>query len=231
MKRTIGFIVLVFVCLRPGWAAEKKPKVVPPSPLEQFLEQARKAQPQPVSTTGSLFSPNSSSLFLFHDVKARTTNDIVTIQINENASASNTANTSTQKNTNATMAAPGAFGLERSSHMDFTKLLDLSTGLSFGGQGATSRSGQLQAWVSARVVEVLPNGDLVIEGTKDVTINRERQSMSIRGVIRQVDIATNNIVQSTSIAHMEVKFDGKGIVSTANNPGFITWLFNKLNLF
>ena len=231
MKRIIIFILTSLACSPFAVAGEKKPKVVPPSPLEQFLEQARKAQPQPVSTTGSLFSANSSSLFLFHDVKARTTNDIVTIQINEASTATDSSNTSTQKNTNATMAAPGAFGLERSTHLDFTKLLDLSTGLSFGGQGATSRSGQLQAWLSARVVEVLPNGDLVIEGTKDVTINRERESMSIRGVVRQVDIATNNIVQSTSIAHMEVKFDGKGIVSTASNPGFLTWLFNKLNLF
>jgi flagellar L-ring protein precursor FlgH len=212
-------------------AADKKLKPIPPSPLEQFLEAARKAPVVPAPANGSLFSPTNPSLFLFHDVKAHSTNDIVTIQINETDSATNSANTSTKKNTNATMAAPGAFGLERSSHLDFTKLLDLSTGLSFGGQGATTRSGNLQAWLSARVVEVLPNGDLVIEGTKDVTINREHQAMNIRGVIRQVDINSNNVVLSTAIAHMEVKFDGKGIVSNSSNPGVLTWLFNKLNLF
>src|SRR5215471_16133610 len=104
--------VLIFILLSPGFswyvhAAEKKPKVVPPSPLEQFLEQARNNPPLPVPTNGSLFSA-SSSVLLFHDVKAHTTNDIVTIQINETASATNSANTSTQKNTNVTLSAPGA---------------------------------------------------------------------------------------------------------------------------
>ena len=231
MKRMIVFVILSILTARELQASDKKPTAVPPSPLEQFLEQARKAPAVPAPANGSLFNSTSSSLFLFGDVKARRANDIVTIQINETDSATNSANTSTQKNTNATMAAPGAFGLERSSQLDFTKLLDLSTGLTFGGQGATSRSGQLQARLSARVVEVLPNGDLVIEGTKDVTINREHQSMNIRGVIRPVDINPNNVVLSTSIAHMEVKFDGKGIVSNSSNPGFLTWLFNKLNLF
>jgi flagellar L-ring protein FlgH len=230
MKRAIIFILLSVLCER-VYAAEKKPKAVPPSPLEQFLEQARNTPAVPAPNNGSLFSASSSSLFLFHDVKAHAANDIVTIQINETASATNSANTSTQKKTNLTLAAPGAFGLEKSSHLDFTKLLDASAGLTFGGQGATTRSGQLQAWLSARVVEVLPNGDLVIEGTKDVTINREHQSMNIRGVIRQVDITPGNIVSSTAIAHMEVKFDGKGIVSSSTNPGVLTWLFNKLNLF
>src|SRR5215470_15057655 len=196
MKRVLIFILLSLGLTWHVHAAEKKPKTVPPSPLEQFLEQARNNPAVPAPTNGSLFSASSSSVFLFHDVKARTTNDIVTIQINETASATNSANTSTQKNTNVTLAAPGAFGLERSSHLDFTKLLDASAGLTFGGQGATTRAGQLQAWLSARVVEVLPNGDLVIEGTKDVTINREHQSMTIRGVIRQVDINPSNVVLS-----------------------------------
>ena len=231
MRRTI---ILLWMLLEFGQvmsAGEKKPKPVPPSPLEEFLERARQTPAIPAPATGSLFSPSNSNLFLFHDVKAHAANDIVTIQINETASATNSANTSTQKNTNVTMAAPGAFGLERSSHLDFTKLLDASAGLTFAGQGTTTRSGQLQAWLSARVVEVLPNGDLVIEGTKDVTINREHQSMKIRGVIRQVDIASNNVVLSSAIAHMEVKFDGKGIVSDSSTPGFLTWLFTKLNLF
>ncbi len=58
-----------------------------------------------------------------------------------------------------------------------------------------------------------------------MTINRERQSLTIRGVIRTRDISPGNVVISTAISHMEVKFDGKGIVSDANKPGFLYWLF------
>ena len=80
--------------------------------------------------------------------------------------------------------------------------------------------------MTARVCEVLPNGDLVLEGTKDVTVNRERQSLTIRGVIRTRDISPGNVVFSTAISHMEVKFDGKGIISDANKPGFLYWLIS-----
>ena len=68
---------------------------------------------------------------------------------------------------------------------------------------------------------MFPNGDLGIEGTKEVTINRERQILRIRGVVRPRDITPNNVVLSTAIANMEVVFDGKGIVSDANKPGFL----------
>jgi flagellar L-ring protein FlgH len=103
--------------------------------------------------------------------------------------------------------------------------------LNFAGQGSTTRSGQLQASLTARVCEVLPNGDLVIEGTKDVTVNRERQSLTIRGVIRTRDVSPYNVVFSTAISHMEVKFDGKGVVSDANKPGFLYWLLSKITPF
>jgi len=231
MKRVLIFLAIVSFS-RQVEAGLKKHKEVQPSPLDLFLEQARQSPPLAVPTNGSLFSPSNPNLFLFRDVKAHTTNDIVTIQIVETASATNSANTSTKKDSGVTMSAPGLFGLEKgSSKLNFSKVLDASTGMTFGGQGSTTRSGQLQAWLSARVVEVLPNGDLVIEGTKDVTINRERQSLTIRGVVRQLDITSGNVVLSTAIAHMEVNFDGKGVVSSSNNPGFLTWLFNKLNIF
>ena len=229
MKRfiTVGLIgVLAFAAN--AQAGGKKKKEVPPSPLEVFLESARQAAPAPPPNGGSLFSQANPNLFLFHDVKAHAANDIVTIQIVETSTASNSANTSTQKQGNVAVAAPGLLGLEKSgSTVDFSKLLQGSSSLGFGGQGSTSRSGQLQAWLSARVVEVLPNSDLVIEGTKDTTINTERQSIRIRGVVRQRDVTPGNVVLSTAIAHMEVQFDGKGIVTNANKPGWLLRLFNK----
>jgi flagellar L-ring protein precursor FlgH len=230
MKRVIIYLLLIVSLGQPALAA-KKPKVVPPSPLEQFLASARQATPAAGASGNSLFTANSPNLFLFHDIKAHALNDLLTIQIVEAASATNSSNTSTQKNTAANLSAPGLFGLEKSTKMDFTKLVQAATGLTFAGQGATSRSGQLQAWVTARVTEVLPNGDLVLEGTKDVIINKEHQVLEIRGVVRQVDVAPANVVPSTAVAHMEVKFGGKGVVTTANDTGFLSWLFNKINLF
>lgn len=171
---------------------------------------------------GTLYSDTAPSLFLFRDLKARNVNDILTIQVNENATASNSANTSTKKSGDVSVKAGSLGGLERgNSALNFASILSGSSALNFAGEGTTSRAGQLQAFVSARVTEVFPNGDLAIEGIKQVTINRERQVLRIRGIVRPRDITPNNVVLSTAIGNMEVVFDGKGIVSDANKPGFI----------
>jgi flagellar L-ring protein precursor FlgH len=223
MKHVVLCLMLNLVIATAAHASQKQKKEAQqPTPLDQFIERARQVDaPQPAST--SLFSPASPNLFLFRDIKARSLNDIVTIQIIENAAASNSANTSSQKKTDINLAAAG--------FNSFDKAFQASSALNFDGQGSTTRSGQLQASLTARVSEVLPNGDLVIEGTKDVTVNRERQSLAIRGVIRTRDINPNNVVLSTAISHMEVKFDGKGIVSDANKPGFLYWLLSKISPF
>jgi flagellar L-ring protein precursor FlgH len=114
---------------------------------------------------------------------------------------------------------------------NFADLLAGSSALNFAGQGSTSRTGQLQALLSARVVEVFHNGDLGIEGVKEVTINRERQVLRIRGIVRQRDITPTNVILSTAIANMEVVFDGKGIVSDANKPGFLYRLLQWITPF
>jgi flagellar L-ring protein precursor FlgH len=181
------------------------------------------------NSSGSLFSDAAPNLFLLRDFKARQINDLLTIQINESSTASNSANTSTKKSGDVSIKAANIAGLEHgNSALDFANILNGSSALNFAGEGATSRTGQLQAFVSARVTQVFPNGDLGIEGIKEVTINRERQILRIRGIVRVRDISANNVVLSTEIANMEVVFDGKGIVSDANKPGwlykFFTWI-------
>jgi flagellar L-ring protein precursor FlgH len=71
------------------------------------------------------------------------------------------------------------------------------------------------------VIQVLPNGDLVIEGSKQVTVNHEHQLLTVRGTVRQYDITPTNVVLSTAVANMEVNFDGKGIVFDANKPALL----------
>ena len=181
---------------------------------------------------GSLFSDSAPNLFLFRDLKARNIGDILTIQISESSTASNSANTNTKKEGSVGVSGPSVFGLEAGGGtLNFASLLAGNSALSFAGQGSTSRTGQLQAFVSARVVQALPNGDLAIEGIKEVTINRERQILRIRGLVRSRDVTPGNVILSTAIADMEVVFDGKGIVSDANKPGFLYRLFTWITPF
>jgi flagellar L-ring protein precursor FlgH len=169
----------------------------------------------------SLYSDSNANLFLFRDLKARSVGDILTIRIVESATATNSANTSTQRSGDVSVSAPALAGLEKgASALNFSNILQGGSAINFAGNGTTSRSGQLEAFVSARVTEVLPNGDLMIEGVKEVVVNRERQILSIRGIVRSYDVAPTNVVLSTALANMEVQFNGRGVVSDANRPGW-----------
>jgi flagellar L-ring protein precursor FlgH len=188
--------------------------------------------PAPAPTPPSLFSANAPDLYLYRDVKARNVGDILTIQVIENASATNSATTATQKKGDVSLSAPALAGLESvSTPLNFSNILQAAGGLNFNGTGSTTRSGQLQAAISARVVQVLPNGDLRIEGTKVVTINGERQTLTIGGMVRSHDVSPSNVILSTAIANMDVKFDGKGVVADSNKPGWFYKLYSIINPF
>ena len=105
-------------------------------------------------------------------------------------------------------------------------LIDGKSTSAFKGAGSTSRTSSLRTNVSARVVDVLPNGYLVVEGAREVRLNNENQMVTITGVVRPVDISQNNVVLSSAISQMSVKVQGKGLVSQPLNPG---WLFKILN--
>jgi flagellar L-ring protein precursor FlgH len=77
--------------------------------------------------------------------------------------------------------------------------------------------------LSARIARVLPNGYLVVEGTKEVVVNSERQVVTVRGIIRPVDLSTGNTVRSDQIAQMELKVNGKGVVGDAVRRPFILY--------
>jgi flagellar L-ring protein precursor FlgH len=171
----------------------------------------------------SLYSEASPNLFLFRDVRAHNINDIISILVVENSTASNSANTATQKKGDVSLATPGFLGIKTPQNP-----FAVNSALDFTGQGSTTRSGQLNASLTARVVQVLPNGDMVIEGSKQVTINKEHQLLTVRGTIRQYDISPTNVILSTAIANMEVNFDGKGIVSDANKPALLSKIFKYI---
>ena len=98
----------------------------------------------------------------------------------------------------------------------------------FKGQGVTSRNGRLVMDVTARIEEVLPNGTMRIVGTKRIRVNDEETEITIRGIVRPLDITPDNRIDSARIADMEVDFKGTGPASAKATPGILTRLFNWL---
>jgi len=176
---------------------------------------------------GSLWRESSASAYLFADPKARSVGDIVTINIIENASASGNASTKTGKKSSLSADISSFLGLEKSvasrnSKLDPANLLSASASNNFDGSGESSRSGKVTATISARVTRVLANGDMAVQGTRQVVINNEQQIITIQGIIRPEDIAPDNTVASTSIADARIAYTGKGVMSDKQHPGWLS---------
>jgi flagellar L-ring protein precursor FlgH len=155
---------------------------------------------------------------LYSDLKAAKVGDIVTVIIMEKTLATNSAKSSTSKDTKF-----GAQGQEGTGALSFVPGLSMDASISRGhdGLGVTKREGSMFGRMAAVVVEVLDNGSLVIKGEKEIVINDEKEMLMITGVIRPYDITTANQVYSTSIADTRITYKGKGIVSGGSKPGLL----------
>ena len=163
---------------------------------------------------------------LYSDHRAVRADDILTILIVESAKAGSESGTKTSKENSMGVSADGGSG-----KLSFLPAFGANGGSKVGydGKGGTSREGKLIATVSARVIKVLDNGNLVIEGSKVVEINEEKEIIKISGVVRPQDVQTNNVIYSSSIADAQITYTGKGVANTGQRPGilarFINWIF------
>ncbi|HEY5512514.1 MAG TPA: flagellar basal body L-ring protein FlgH [Geomonas sp.] len=219
-KKSIGCAALL-VPLLLGACAYRSAEVKTPS----FDEQITK--PQPSYATGSLWQASSTGLA--EDLKARRRGDIITVVISEQASASKQASTGTKRGTSMSAGMPNLLGLEKTplkSWVDLDKLLNLSFDSKFDGSGTTSRQENLQATISAKVVEVIGNGNFLIEGRRNVKVNNEDQVIVLTGMVRSRDVSADNTISSALIADAKITYSGKGIISDRQKPG---WLMNVLD--
>jgi flagellar L-ring protein FlgH len=205
-------------------AADKKPKPAQLSPLDQYIEEAMsrpKLQPSTPSP-GSLWSPESRLSALGSDLRASQIDDMLTIVVTESASAVAQGTTKTQRQSTLNSSIGAVGGATRATGA-WQNLANLSTQSQLNGEGATSRSTQLNTVLSARVARVLPNGYLVVEGSKEVGVNSERQIVTVRGIVRPVDISPANTVSSDQLAQLELKVNGKGVIGDAVRRPFILY--------
>ncbi|HEY8548662.1 MAG TPA: flagellar basal body L-ring protein FlgH [Vicinamibacterales bacterium] len=164
------------------------------------------------------------------DRRARAVNDLVTIRVVENIEGAGTADSALDKSSKATAGVSQIFGIEKKlpSFVDPTNLVGASSDTSFKGGGATSRTGTLSATITARVVEVLPNGDLVLEGAREIDINGDRQMIVLTGVARPHDISDQNVVLSPAIGQLRIRYFGRGLIKDNLKPGWLIRVLNKI---
>jgi len=223
-KRVYGILAALLVSSSAAAAQKPKAPAKPPepSPLEQYVEASvRQSQTAPPASPGSLWLPGAPLSDLCRDPKAYRLNDLVTIMINENLSALSSGTTKTQRASTAA-ASVGALGHKFGGSSALANLINLGGSTTLDGEGSTMRQTSLTTTISARVAGVLPNGYLVVEGGKTVEVNGERQVIVVRGVIRPIDLAQDNSIQSGLLAQMEVFVNGKGVVGdVVRRPSFL----------
>src|SRR5271166_2039409 len=220
-----SLLLCVALCAGADKNSDKNKKKAPPepSPLEKYVIDATKdySSPDLAHSAGSTWSPTALLANLAMDVKASRVDDLVTIVVNETFSAVATGDVKTARQSNAQSAITKLGGI-KSATGALANLLDANTQTALTGTGETSRGAVLTANLSARVARVLPNGYLVVEGTKRVQVSSENQVVTVRGVIRPVDLDTTNTIVSNRIAQMEVLVNGKGVVNDSiHRPNFL----------
>ncbi len=193
-----------------------------PSELDKYVEEAHKRAAAAVAESpGSLWSTPAIWNNLAIDERARMVDDVVTIVVNENASAVSTGATKTSRASSANSSITQALGVLPTAGK-LANLANVASNTSLNGQGTTSRQTTLTATITARVTDVLPNGYLVIEGRKTVLVNSENQIVTVRGVVRPADLSNINTIQSGSVGEMELKIDGRGVVNDViHRPNFV----------
>lgn len=205
-------------------AAPRKKKVVEPSALDKYIQEAMSHEaPSPVkASAGSLWTPASRITDLGSDLRAIQVNDLVTIVVAEQASAVATGGTQTARKSSVNSSVTALAGL-KSATGALANLATAANDQELNGSGTTSRGTTLNTTLSARVTHVLPNGYLVLEGTKDVQVNSEHQFIKVRGIIRPIDLSPGNVITSTQLAQLEINIDGKGVVNDAIKRPFILY--------
>jgi flagellar L-ring protein precursor FlgH len=208
----------------PAWAAAKKPPKPPePSALERYVAEATAAaRANNDASPGSLWS--SAALFtdLARDLRASRVNDMVTVLVAENASAVSTGNVQTSRVSSATASITALGGATKAAGA-LANLLGTSGDQELKGAGTIGRTTVISTTLGTRVVHVLPNGYLVVEGVKEIRVSSEQQVITVRGVVRPADLGPNNVVQSDLIAQLEVSVNGKGVVGDSIRRPFILY--------
>ncbi|WP_420822336.1 flagellar basal body L-ring protein FlgH [Sphingomonas aracearum] len=199
---------------------KKKPKTdytaVMPAPV---------AAPAPAN--GAIFQADAGYGALYEGQRARRVGDPLTIVLVESTSAS--------KSSNSKLNSSGSFGLTPPSTGPFNLFKNSDASASgnrgFTGQGSADQSNSLSGEVSVTVAAVYPNGTMLVQGQKRVTLNRGDEFVQIKGLVRTADVDINNRVLSTRVADAQIAYTGKGDVARAGRQGWLSRFFQVVSPF
>ncbi len=183
--------------------------------LADYIERVKSLKPL-TPAAGGFWTVQSPYTDMASDYKARNVNDLIVIQVVELTTAAEDGAVKSARTFSASSSVT-AFGTAGAS-AGVNNIFSPNSSRTLNGQAQTSSDASLSTSLSGRVVEVLPNGFLVIEAEREVFMNNQHQTVVIHGVVRPGDIGPTNAVLSTSISNLELELKGKGVISDGVAP-------------
>ncbi len=182
---------------------------------------------------GSLFT-ESSSAGLVSDFRARHVGDVLVVKVTETSLGKSTADKTLDKESSNRLEAPTLFGYENTLMgalgRDFDPALAFETGSSksFAGEGETTRQSSLIADIAVRVLAVGSGGRMVVAGTKQISVNHEKQKLMLAGIVRPEDVGPSNAIPSSKIADLTITYGGVGDLDNVTKQGWFQRLLDKI---
>lgn len=193
------------------------------------------ALPGPPAIRAQSLWHDETSKIMFADKRASGVGDLITIVVQENTTASKNNQTATSKKTSLDAAiasflySPAASGLLTKGGT--LPALKYASDHQFTGGGTINNSEQIVAQVTVRVIDVLPNKNMVIEGTRETSFGGEKQNIILHGIVRPDDVSANNTVYSYNVADAQIQIIGKGSITDNQKRGWFTRLWEKFSPF
>jgi len=215
-----------------GLPRPKRSKTPPTASVyEEYLARVRAMNPAQPATTGSLWVDTGPLSLIAIDYKARRPGDLIVIHLVDNFSAATSGENKQSRQFSAQSSVTKLIGA-LSANNRLANLLNANSSHSLDGKGQSTMSSNVQLNLAAQVMETLPNGVLVIQAARDITVGNDRQTVFVRGLVRPGDLLPDNSVASTSVSDLQVEIKGKGAVADASRqPNFIVNLLLKLLTF
>lgn len=188
------------------------PRTPPETALRAYVDRVRAQQAAEVRTPGSIWSPNGQLVRLGTDVKAFRIHDVVSVVVTESLAASTDGQVKNTRSSNASSNITALFGALRLGNA-MQNLVGQTSASGLTAQGQSTTNSSLVTTFGAEVVDVLPNGMLVVQATRQLTFSQQTQLIKLRGLVRPEDVSAQNQVLSTAMTDLELEVTGKGIVN------------------
>lgn len=197
------------------------------------VHQPMSVRPAPANAinqdNGAIYQPGAARLALFEDRRARAVGDTLMVLVEEKTTASKRSSTAAARAADTTIGVPGITKVPGANLEGIS--VSATSDSNFDASGNSAANNSFTGNVAVTVIEVYPNGNLLVSGEKQVAINTGTEYIRFSGVVNPVNISATNTVSSTRVADARIEYKGRGYVDEAQTMGFLQRLFLSISPF